>query len=493
MERLQEMTRPMLGTGSGLVLVSAATVALLPFRSGLPTATPAMLLVVPVIVAGILAGRSAALVTAGAGGAALSFAFIPRAGPLRIGGAEDAAAWAAFATLAGLAGILAAREATNRRAVPMRATLVPAMAAATAPDDRRSPLARRAATSAHLIVDRLRPHARRAWRRGDIGFIETVYEGVLDRPADPAGLAHHLDALARGVPRSRVLRAIVNSPESARQLVYSPGPRALAGEFWDARHATAPPPRPVYFLHIMKTAGTALTQALAEMASAWPRLTDLFLDQLVCLPRPLVEQAVLVTGHLPYEALAMLPAGGAACTVIRDPVERTLSHHAHVAGGLADQGMSPPGLEEFVSSATWAPLWRNYQARQLAHEIGLVDAWRAFSPPERGAGRAVTSVDGDFPLQSLFDGAPLTIGDDELLARSLAHLEEMQFVGVTGELEHLVARIADYWDRPPPRQVSRLRVTSGRVGAADVPASLLRTIREGTEIDLALFEHARRA
>jgi hypothetical protein len=477
MERVNQLTRPMVATGSGMALLLAATVALLPFRAALPNASPALLLAVPVVIAGMLGGRPAALLTAAAGGGALSLAFVPRVGALRIDGADDAIAWVAFAAAAGLLGTYAAGRGRVLRAVMVT------------PGDPPRPLTRRVAAYA---IEKLGPYRRVAWRRSDVAFIETAYRGVLDRPPDAAGLDHHLSELAAGIPRHRVLRKIVESPESARHLVYSPGLRALAAEFWRERHQTAPPPRPVYFLHIMKTGGTALTEALSEMASLWPRLTDLFVDNLVCLPRPLLEQAALVTGHLPYEAIAALPAGAAVCTVIREPVERTLSHHAHLAASLAAQGEGPLALDEFIASDTWAPLWRNYQARQLVHTVGLLDAWRDFSPPERSAGRVLTEVDASFPLQSLFDAGPMSVSEEDLLTLAGQRLDVITFVGVTDDLEALISRIAAYWDRPAPRRVHRMRVTDGRMLVGDVHPSLLRTIRAGTEVDLALYQRALR-
>src|SRR5580704_388742 len=216
MERMSQLTRPVTGAGSGLLLVGAATVVLLPFRARLPTASPAVLLIVPVVIAGMLAGRSGALITAGGGGAALSFAFIPRVGALRIAGTEDAAAWIAFAALAGIVGTVAAWEATNRRSTRDRARPAHTMAAAGSPSAGPAPLTRRALAYARTTRDKLTPQARRAWRRSDVAFIETVYQGVLDRPPDAAGLHHHLDELSRDVPRTNILRKIVESPESSR-------------------------------------------------------------------------------------------------------------------------------------------------------------------------------------------------------------------------------------------------------------------------------------
>jgi hypothetical protein len=45
------------------------------------------------------------------------------------------------------------------------------------------------------------------------------YEDVLDRPIDPAGRDYFLGLLARGVPRSQVVSAVVYSTEHLRSIV----------------------------------------------------------------------------------------------------------------------------------------------------------------------------------------------------------------------------------------------------------------------------------
>jgi len=293
-------------------------------------------------------------------------------------------------------------------------------------------------------------------------------------------------ALAEGLSRAELLTDVAGSAEAARQLVYAPGVRLLVEEFWQRRQE-AGAVRPLYFLHIMKTAGTALTYALEQMATDWPRLTDLLVDHLVCLPPPLLTQALLIAGHLPYEALRLLPSGGAVCTVLRDPVQRTLSHHAHVN---ATRGSTNISLQEFITSDTWRPLWVNYQARQLLHEVGLAEAWSRYSPVATGS-RALSEADTRFPLQSRFDTGLLAGDDDELLAAGLIRLDSIELVGVTEAIPTLLERVTELWDRPAPVAVPRLRVSPHRADLDDVPAATLADIRAGTAVDAALYERAR--
>jgi len=106
----------LLGLGVGLALVAAVAASLLPFRSGISRATPALLLVLPVVAAGILGRRIAAVATAMAGAAVYSFAFVPPYDRVSIAEPEDVAALVVFVLVAVVVGTLMAVQ-TNRRQV----------------------------------------------------------------------------------------------------------------------------------------------------------------------------------------------------------------------------------------------------------------------------------------------------------------------------------------------------------------------------------------
>ncbi|MHB8463581.1 MAG: sensor histidine kinase [Acidimicrobiales bacterium] len=104
-----------------MVAVGVATACLLPFRSDLSPATPALVFVVPVVAAGLLGRRVAAVVTALAGASAFSFAFVPPYDRASIARPEDVAALVVFVLVALIVGTLVALEADRRRAAERRA------------------------------------------------------------------------------------------------------------------------------------------------------------------------------------------------------------------------------------------------------------------------------------------------------------------------------------------------------------------------------------
>jgi K+-sensing histidine kinase KdpD len=110
---------PLLGVCIGLALVAGGTAALKAAGSTNP-GTPAVLLVLPVVVAGIIGGRAAALVVAAFAAAALNLAFIAPLWTFKINSLDDVVAFAVFVVVALAVGSLVASEGERRRAAERR-------------------------------------------------------------------------------------------------------------------------------------------------------------------------------------------------------------------------------------------------------------------------------------------------------------------------------------------------------------------------------------
>jgi two-component system sensor histidine kinase KdpD len=112
---------PHVGAVVGVVLVGVVTVALVPLRSEISRAAPALVLVIVVVVAGLVGGRVAAIVTALVAILAFNLAFIPPYWTLAIDVVEDLIALVAFTVVALTVGTLVAGESDHRRAAEQRA------------------------------------------------------------------------------------------------------------------------------------------------------------------------------------------------------------------------------------------------------------------------------------------------------------------------------------------------------------------------------------
>ena len=303
-------------------------------------------------------------------------------------------------------------------------------------------------------------------------FVDAVYRALLWREPDEAGLRQHVGDLNAGRrSRFRVLRDVAQSSEAAKHMMFGPGFREYTQAFTINGSNVDPAIPAVLFLHPMKCGGTALAQGLSKLADPWPRILDVWADQLVCFPRPMLARLRLLTGHLPYGALEVLPEGTVTCTIVREPVGRTLSHFSHLRTHGGETSLT---IEEFVRGDRWKSVWRDYQSRQLAAEVPAGAAWQ-----------------GDWPgvLQDTQD-APWTGSDDELRERALARLASIDVVGVSSDLDAVMRRVAELWKKPSPPPLERENTSPAPLRRADVATDLIAEIEAGTTVDAAVHAEA---
>jgi hypothetical protein len=333
-------------------------------------------------------------------------------------------------------------------------------------------------------------------RLGDPEIVDGLYRALLGREPDEAGRRHQLASLQTDHAAVRdLVHGLRWSTESGlRWLRTDAGRRGEAVSSSTAGRRARGGEDPVYFLHIMKTAGTSLVNALCAQAGDRLCLTQMFLDYVAFVPGPVIEGAALVAGHLGYGVVPLLDPQTRVVTVIREPVSRVLSHYSHLRRdpAVVDQ-TSGLALEEFIRNPRWRPLMENFQARHLVHDVSPARAWIDFSPPDRLAALGPPFPAQDhLPLQFLLDYGPLTVAPDELEPLALERLESLDLVGVTEELDRFHAALLDHWGRPAPAGgLPRDNAGGAKVGAGEVPPDLMEEILAANQVDLALYRRAR--
>src|SRR5436305_939984 len=111
---------PLLGIALGAATVVVASAALLPVRTHVTRATPALVLVLAVVVAGVVGGSVAATLIALLAAAAYNLVFIPPFWTSKVNVADDWVALAVFLAVALAMGLLVAGQADRRRAAEQR-------------------------------------------------------------------------------------------------------------------------------------------------------------------------------------------------------------------------------------------------------------------------------------------------------------------------------------------------------------------------------------
>lgn len=116
----RHLPSPPTGLAAGALTAGVAVAALLPLRDDVSQATPALVLVLPGVIAAVLGGRRAAALVATAAALAFGVLFLPPYGQWKVLDSEDVTALVVFVAVALAVAELTAREAQRRRTAEQR-------------------------------------------------------------------------------------------------------------------------------------------------------------------------------------------------------------------------------------------------------------------------------------------------------------------------------------------------------------------------------------
>jgi len=224
--------------------------------------------------------------------------------------------------------------------------------------------------------------------------------------------------------------------------------------------------RRVIFLHLPKTGGSTLRRIIEREYPADAIFTidpDVSgsIDRLLGLPPARLEAIRAVIGHAPYGLHEIVPWPAAYVTLVREPVDRIVSHFAFAQRSPesplhAEAGAGSGSLGRYVREAPSAPFFNDGQTRLLGSE----------SPRDARPARP------------------------ETLTRALARIDD--WVGVIGLTDRFgdslaMMRSAFGWSRVRP---GREKPGWNRPGWEDIPDSDLREVREHNRMDAELYAAA---
>jgi hypothetical protein len=225
--------------------------------------------------------------------------------------------------------------------------------------------------------------------------------------------------------------------------------------------------RRFFFVHLQKTAGTSLILRLQRhypRAAIYPNKSDGDIVACVISVEHLLErwaargeQVRFVSGHFPLCTTELLGGGFTTLTVLRDPVERTLSylrHHRQVTPGDAELSLEDVYGDDF----RFHGLVHNHMTKMLS-----------LLPEEMDAG-ALTRVEFD----------------DERLERAKRRLAGVDAVGLQEDFDSFCDQVARRfgWRLGPPLRANPTRT-------CDVSPQLRARIEEDNAADLELYAFAR--
>jgi hypothetical protein len=224
-----------------------------------------------------------------------------------------------------------------------------------------------------------------------------------------------------------------------------------------------PPPPLLIFLHLPKTAGSTLARVIEQQypAGAVLALYDSATgEELRSIPEDRMRRLRVVMGHFYFGAHRFASRPATYVTVLRDPIERVISHYYYVR-----------------RDAT-------HYLHGAAQKLSLADYIRFCNLAE-------PNNDQTRLLCGEYQGAIPTTCIDAMLPLAKKNLREhCAVVGLTEDFDRSLLLIKRRlgWRYP---FYERQNVTSGRPRRADLPVDTLRVLQAYNRLDVELYEYAR--
>jgi len=236
---------------------------------------------------------------------------------------------------------------------------------------------------------------------------------------------------------------------------------------------------PLYYLHIPKTAGTSLISFLDSQFDSSEICPAQLLPSLFALPRQDLSKYAFFRGHLWHGLNTYLKRDLAYITMLRDPVQRTISWYSHVrrepGAYRHDQVVNENwSLLEFVSDE--ATNWDMINAQTLFLAVDLDYEKLAKDPVDYG--------------QAVVREYASRKNDRELLNVAKARLEQCLFVGLAERMSESLQLLSHTLGFYPVIEERKLNVSSNRVPAEALSAEALEAIHRVTELDRELYDWA---
>jgi len=228
-------------------------------------------------------------------------------------------------------------------------------------------------------------------------------------------------------------------------------------------------PERFFFIHVMKTAGTSFLEVVRsqyEPDEVYPHPDsepDQFhayqvVERLVDLPPERKERLRAYSGHFPFFAIEAAGIDAVVATVLRDPVDRTLSYLKQCSRRGLYEGKT---LEEIYEDP-----WQRAMA---------IDDYQT----------KVFSMRASDGLDSVMHHLAI---DDDRYDAAVRNLETVDVLGVTEDFRGFVDRVVQRMGWTAVPALPELRVSSDEF---EVPDGLRERIAEDNAYDVALHAHAR--
>lgn len=237
--------------------------------------------------------------------------------------------------------------------------------------------------------------------------------------------------------------------------------------------------KPLYYLHIPKTAGSSLTSFLDAQFDRSKICPAQLLPDLFKLSRDSISAYDFFRGHLWFGLDSYVGADLNYITMLRDPVQRTISWYSHVkrdVGAYRHDRVVKENWSLFDFVVDKETQWDMVNAQTIFLAADL--DFEKLSKDPVGYGRAVIK---SYAVRS---------NDRELLDLAKSRLEGFMFFGITERMNHSLHLLSHVLGVYPQFSREKLNVSENRPVDDEISIDAIRAIREITSLDQELYDWA---
>jgi len=244
--------------------------------------------------------------------------------------------------------------------------------------------------------------------------------------------------------------------------------------------------KPLYFLHIPKTAGTTFISALHAWFPADKVCPAYLWRDLLEISREALATYRLFRGHFYDYIYRVLPIRPIYITSLRNPVQRSLSHYEHVRREpghyFHQRTLSQDGLVDFLRDPETRTMIKDFQTRSLALDLDPVQIAATLNQQQTN----------DLTLERILESTlPNKISNQALLDLPETRLEQFAFVGIVERFKESVEAFSRMLETEPSAALHALNISPERELRQYISQDMLELILENTQIDAELYEYGR--
>jgi len=244
--------------------------------------------------------------------------------------------------------------------------------------------------------------------------------------------------------------------------------------------------RPLFFLHVPKTAGTSLRELLSTRFARTDILAFNRNDppQVRSQKLATLDQYGFIHGHEPYALIDYFHCRPFVVTILRNPLERALSvfHYMRrqapdISNALEKGQISSARAYDYAASARLQLReFLRYEPLAASRHLGNIQTWLL----------TTTALNARFEYR---DDYNVSVSQSDL-SRAKEHLSLCDVVGLTERIRESVDLLSWSWQVRPFGEISTANRSNGREALSSLDPSTVAALMEFTSRDQELYNFA---